>query len=72
MLASGTAPQSQALVRRVTVHSPCGGGQPSWDGFELTLDGRTRLRELEAAGEAAELWLPVRQGGRGGGGGFSV
>ena len=50
-----------ALVSRFTVRSPGGPRQSSWDGFELTDEGRRMLRELEAEGEAAELWLKVRR-----------
>ena len=55
VLAARIAPD--ALIRRVTMYSPCGHG--SWDGYELTAEGRQKLDELEAAGEAAEYWQPV-------------
>lgn len=55
-----------SLVRRVTklVTVPFVGPK-SFDAFELTPEGHKQLREfdaLEAAGEEAELWLPVSHG----------
>ena len=61
VLAAPTLSSGAALVSRFTVRSPGGPRQPSWDGFELTDEGRRGLRELEAEGEAAELWLKVRR-----------
>ena len=61
VLAAPTLSSGAPLVSRFTVRSPGGPRQPSWDGFELTDEGRRVLRELEAEGEAAELWLKVRR-----------
>ena len=61
VLAAPTLSSGDALVRRLTVRSPGGPGQSSWDGFELTDEGRRMLQKLEAEGEAAELWLKVRR-----------